>query len=121
MGLALESPVTAPPVHANQCAKEGHGLTGRMIQPNPADGGDHEPAAEHSGTITAVFGEELGQRSKSCGRFSQFEPSKSAPSREGAPAEHRSGVTTSAEANLAEDALAGEELGGEADGEAQHG
>ena len=51
----------------------------------------------------------------------QFEPSKSAPSREGAPAEYYSSVTNSAEADLAEDALAGEELGGEADGEAQHG
>jgi len=74
MGLALESPVTAPPVHANQCAQEGHDLTGGMIEPNPADAGDHEPAAEHSGTITAVFGEELGQRITNRGGFSQFEP-----------------------------------------------
>jgi hypothetical protein len=50
-----------------------------VIDPNPADAGDHKPAAEHAGTITAVFGEELGQRSGSFGGFSQFEPSKSAP------------------------------------------
>ena len=91
-----------------------------MIQPNPADGGDNEPAAEHPGTITAVFGEELGQRSKSCGRFSQFEPSKSAPLWRGAN-RSGSGGDESTEADLAQDSLAGEQLGRKTNGEAQHG